>query len=141
MAGKRFEFTKQEWSELCALFLWRCARCGEPGSPNNPLSADHIIPYSKGGHGRITNMQPLCRACNTSKRDRSADDYRIRYWARNRVEGEKLGNRDFMLSLARRLLPYFETLPDIEEWVWHWRLKGELADALRNEVEAWRGSL
>ena len=40
-----------------------CAACGA----TDRIEVDHIIPVSKGGHGRESNLQPLCRPCNQSK--------------------------------------------------------------------------
>ncbi|WP_363326415.1 HNH endonuclease signature motif containing protein [Haloactinopolyspora sp.] len=48
----------------------RCARCGERGSPANPLTADHVVPVARGGTDDASNLQVLCRRCNSSKADR-----------------------------------------------------------------------
>jgi 5-methylcytosine-specific restriction endonuclease McrA len=63
------EHTQQEWRALCDFFHNRCLRCGRSG----PLALDHVIPLSKGGADHIGNAQPLCRSCNSFKRDRLFD--------------------------------------------------------------------
>lgn len=40
-----------------------CPRCHRQAVP----TLDHIIPLSKGGKHSLTNVQLLCRACNSSK--------------------------------------------------------------------------
>lgn len=42
---------------------YRCVECGS----NKRLSADHIIPESKGGQATLDNLQTLCRPCNSEK--------------------------------------------------------------------------
>lgn len=58
--------TIKEWEDLKRCAKDRCVKCRR----KRKLTRDHIIPLSKGGHDRITNIQPLCGPCNSSKRTR-----------------------------------------------------------------------
>lgn len=62
-------YTADEWKSLCKQYNGRCAACGK----DTKLTADHIIPVSKGGSSDISNIQPLCVQCNSSKRDKTID--------------------------------------------------------------------
>jgi len=64
------EFTRSEFRDLCASYGNRCLRCGITGVE---LTADHVIPITKGGSSWITNIQPLCRSCNSRKSNRHID--------------------------------------------------------------------
>lgn len=61
--------TQFEWERLQARFNWRCVKCQE----RKPLTKDHIIPISRGGTNNISNIQPLCRECNSSKGKKIVD--------------------------------------------------------------------
>lgn len=43
-----------------------CAECGTSGD----LTGDHIVPLSKGGANTPSNIQVLCRRCNSRKKAR-----------------------------------------------------------------------
>lgn len=44
-----------------------CTDCGHPGSKNNPLTGDHVIPRSRGGQSTPENIEVRCRRCNSKK--------------------------------------------------------------------------
>jgi len=67
-------YTQSEWDVLCEVHGHKCARCGE----DKPLTVDHVVPISLGGTSDITNLQPLCQSCNSSKANR-IEDYRHAY--------------------------------------------------------------
>lgn len=56
-------FSPEEWIALCRKFNWKCAHCGK----RKKLTQDHIVPLSRGGTNSISNIQPLCKPCNSSK--------------------------------------------------------------------------
>jgi hypothetical protein len=58
------KYTQKEWKDLCDKYGNICLCCKK----NLPLCADHIIPVAKGGANYISNIQPLCRSCNSKKR-------------------------------------------------------------------------
>jgi 5-methylcytosine-specific restriction endonuclease McrA len=50
----------------------KCLGCGKV----KKLAYDHIHPLMLGGENSITNIQPLCRSCNSRKGSRTIIDYR-----------------------------------------------------------------
>ncbi len=61
--------TAAEWEAVCAYYNYRCLCCGQ----QKPLTADHVVPLSKGGANTIDNIQPLCKPCNSRKGDKTID--------------------------------------------------------------------
>jgi len=53
----------------------RCVLCGA-GRDDEMLQVDHIVPRSKGGSNKISNLQTLCAPCNRGKSNRDATDLR-----------------------------------------------------------------
>jgi len=45
---------------------WSCVYCGA----TDHLSLDHLVPRSKNGHNRPTNLITACKPCNQSKGDK-----------------------------------------------------------------------
>ncbi len=52
-----------------------CQHCGA----TKHLTIDHIIPLAQGGTNDISNLQTLCRSCNSRKRDRRDRQFQRRY--------------------------------------------------------------
>lgn len=62
-------FTEIQFRDLCGYYGYVCLCCGE----QRKLTADHVIPLSRGGTNDIDNIQPLCRSCNTKKGTKTVD--------------------------------------------------------------------
>ncbi|HEU5365712.1 MAG TPA: HNH endonuclease [Hanamia sp.] len=72
---------KMDWEEMLAFFDYSCLCCGykfENPDENRPTK-DHIIAKANGGEDDITNYQPLCRQCNSSKWATHSTDYRLKF--------------------------------------------------------------
>lgn len=62
-------FTEKEWLKLCDKYHHKCLCCDK----RRKLTADHVIPVSKGGTSDIDNIQPLCGPCNSKKNNKVID--------------------------------------------------------------------
>src|SRR5207245_1844755 len=60
-------FELAEWQLLKQWCDFKCLGCNKV-EPVVRLTADHIVPVSKGGANHIDNIQPLCVVCNSTKR-------------------------------------------------------------------------
>ena len=72
-------FETEVWEYLLEKFGRKCYYCG---AKNVPLEKEHILPKSKGGTNRVSNLTVSCRECNIEKGNRHPDE----------IEGE-LGKR------------------------------------------------
>lgn len=64
--------TDHEWELLKAHYDFTCLCCGVK-EPLIRLTRDHIVPLTQGGSDWITNIQPLCHTCNSSKNNKTID--------------------------------------------------------------------
>ncbi len=67
-------FTLTEWNKMKTAFAFTCPRCFR-SEPEIKLTIDHIMPISFGGKNTRQNIQPLCKACNSSKKNHHATRY------------------------------------------------------------------
>ena len=66
-------YTASEFTAICEKYNNRCLCCGK----KSKLAADHVIPITwPGSTNYISNLQPLCGPCNSSKGNHRATDYR-----------------------------------------------------------------
>jgi 5-methylcytosine-specific restriction endonuclease McrA len=62
-------YTSTQWIALCDKHGNVCLCCHK----KKKLTGDHVMPVSKGGSSSISNIQPLCRPCNSRKGTRTTD--------------------------------------------------------------------
>ena len=70
--GAQGRHTAEEWQRLCEEHGHVCAYCGE----NVALTRDHVIPLTRGGSDNIENILPACQPCNSSKRNKTLEEWR-----------------------------------------------------------------
>lgn len=71
---KRRAFTPKERLDIYIRDKGVCGICGQPVAKNN-YTIDHIIPLSKGGSYKYTNLQCCCKRCNQFKADSLPSDF------------------------------------------------------------------
>jgi 5-methylcytosine-specific restriction endonuclease McrA len=79
-ARNKGKHTDIQWQKLKQAFDFSCPSCGKK-EPEISLTKDHIIPVSLGGSDHISNIQPLCQSCNSSK-------------GREKTKWQKIANRN-----------------------------------------------
>ena len=57
---------------LYAKFGHKCAYCG---TEEGKMELDHVVPRSKGGSDRVSNLVPCCHGCNRRKGNRSIEEF------------------------------------------------------------------
>ena len=68
-AGAIGSFGLKEWTDLISQFDDHCVCCWDTVK----LTMDHVVPVSMGGTNCISNIQPLCKTCNSRKRTETVD--------------------------------------------------------------------
>ena len=59
--------TNVEWQKILNIQKYKCNICGKKFTKTRPATRDHIIPLAKGGGFTSSNVQALCRSCNSTK--------------------------------------------------------------------------
>jgi 5-methylcytosine-specific restriction endonuclease McrA len=52
-----------------------CRTCAYCGKSNLPLQVEHIIPSSRGGSDRVSNLTIACSDCNQKKNNKTAEEF------------------------------------------------------------------
>ena len=68
--GELFGYEVKEY--LLEKFSRKCVYCGVEGVP---LEVEHIIPESRGGSNRVSNLTIACIPCNQKKGDQTAEEF------------------------------------------------------------------
>ena len=63
---------ERDWRRLLRRYGDRCAYCGSAGL----MTADHVVPLSRGGRNTIGNLLPACGSCNCRKSVRFLVEWR-----------------------------------------------------------------
>ena len=86
-AKKKGTHTDSQWQNLKQAFEFVCPSCGKK-EPTISLTKDHIVPVSLGGSDHISNIQPLCQSCNSSK------GREIKKWQKIAKQNSKISSDD-----------------------------------------------
>ena len=70
--GTKASFTRIDWKCCKVYFGHRCAYCGKE---IKKATQDHVIPVEKDGDYTVTNVVPACMSCNSSKGNKSFDEW------------------------------------------------------------------
>lgn len=63
------KLTPKMWLTILDYHGYKCLLCGS----SNNLEIDHVIPVSLGGGNNFSNLIPLCKRCNSIKRNKFID--------------------------------------------------------------------
>ena len=74
-------YTPQQWRMLKMQYSSTCLCCGR-WEPEIKLTADHVIPISRGGTSDISHIQPLCYSCNSKKYNKIIDYRKGKHYER-----------------------------------------------------------
>lgn len=66
-------FTPQEWQAKLEEYNYQCAYCGNP--LDEDITIDHITPISRGGSHNISNLAPAHKSCNSSKNNKTLEEF------------------------------------------------------------------
>ena len=53
-----------------------CWYCGLTLDPFDTFTLDHVVPQSQGGSNAVENLVAACKSCNSSKGQKSVEQYR-----------------------------------------------------------------
>lgn len=94
-------FSKSDWDIVLTYFNGTCAYCGSQQTFWDRLAQEHFIPLSKGGGYVPTNIIPACRECNSSKKDKPANEWLQWKFGKHKAK-----------QILERINRYFEIVKD-----------------------------
>ncbi len=77
-AASEGSFSSSEWVGLVAQFNSCCGYCLRGENIAGPMTAEHMLPISRGGSNYIENIIPACRSCNSAKRNSTLLEFLVR---------------------------------------------------------------
>ncbi len=76
IAGTQYQQgTRAGWEARAYLLVKYEYRCDYCSKTDTPFEVDHILPRSRGGSNRISNLCLACHACNQEKGDQTAAEF------------------------------------------------------------------
>jgi hypothetical protein len=85
--------------------LYRCHYCGVAVTKETG-SLDHVVPYSKGGRKKRSNLVVACHPCNLHKADKEVSHWvSTSEWLKQRIEDVKSGYQVPTPRQGERLKP------------------------------------
>lgn len=84
---------------LLEKFDYKCVYCGKE---DIPLEVEHIIPKSRGGSNRVSNLTISCRDCNLKKDNQTAEEFG--FSEVQKQAKESLKSTAFMNVIRKRLV-------------------------------------
>lgn len=95
-----------------------CAYCGDTLLKNHLGTVDHIVPRSRGGSDHPENLLPCCKSCNTQKKDRGVEEFRV--WVMINRRRIREGVPDFKLDQILWLAAHgFSVFSEMDRVVFH----------------------
>jgi len=116
---KRQVFARDNFTCLC---------CGKVQRKGVPLNADHIRPIAMGGNNAISNLQTLCKQCNTLKGVNEVD-YRVNMSPLRKPKSElkkyDFVNSDYVENSIARIVNVFYHCKAVRVINYHQRRNGQ----------------
>lgn len=75
MGGYNGHDSRRNRAVVLALYGPHCHLCGRDITDLAELTADHLVPRSKGGSHAPANLRPAHRACNISRKDMPLNEW------------------------------------------------------------------
>ena len=97
----------------------QCQYCGKALCIDT-YQLDHIQPQSFGGNSSDENLRLACSACNTSKGNRSLEDFRMICRVKNSIYSGIIGG-----NATKKLIEIGVLFPELPEHLFFFELQGE----------------